>query len=97
MAVFVRVHARNEHRQGSADQELQTLLNSIGTLIDLFGLQHVIISPAQDTAESQSCKDRIAAEFPQLSVRNSDINGSSLALCAACLQFVSLQKSNPGL
>ena len=88
--------ANKAQHPATSNEEFQTLLGSIGTLIDLFGLEHVIISPSEKTVDSQTCKDLIGKEFPQLSVRYSDISGSSLALCAACLQFVSLQKSNPG-
>jgi len=84
----------SEHRQGKSEEDLHTLLNSIGTLIDLFGLQHVIISPSEDTADGRSCRNLIAAEFPDLSVRYSDISGSSLALCAACLQFNTQERSS---
>jgi len=90
------VDAVNDHQPATRQENLQTLLGSIGTLIDLFGLEHVIISPAESSTDSRACKDVIEQEFPQLSVRYSDIRGSSLALCAACLQFVSLQKSRPG-
>jgi len=88
--------AVNGHRPATSQENFQTLLSSIGTLIDLFGLQHVIISPAEPGSHSQACKELIKQAFPQLSVRYSDISGSSLALCAACLQFVSVQKSKPG-